>query len=206
MAGLPVGTLLSIRYSSTGASGNRIMLTHWYRCAVQGTSASIDTNLDDLKAWFADNTTADRPAMRYRDCLPNNCFMDYVDVQAVNPVRYAFERATIGVAGAHATPALSDNLSVPLVLKTAFGGRAQLSIKHIGPLPNGTFNDGKVTGAYVGKLSALGDALVATQTDATMGTWLPVIVHPGWTYDFLTGHQSTLDVTTMSRRTVRRGE
>lgn len=190
--------------------GQRIMLTHAYAITTQtiGASDAVATTalLDQMRAGGG----GDVWETLYRACLPPEYILDYWYVQKDEPVRVRAAKVTRSVPGTHASNCFTANQAATITFNAALAGRANLSTKHIGPLPGATnvSADGVLNPLYTAKLQALAVGM-KQQVVAGIGgiVWSPVIAHPApagsWTLivDNIVG----TTVNTMRRRTVGRG-
>jgi len=146
---------------------------------------------------------------RYLACMPINATIQNINSQRVSPAaaRSAYVTNSINAAG-EAAGASTGNLAGIITLTTDFSGRNQISNKHIGPLPDGEYNDGLLDAGYVVTLDALATALLTEiSTDTAQLVVEPVIWHqPGTTADLLVGRRIGDRTGTMRRRTLRVGE
>jgi len=188
----------------------RIMLTHHYAVSFVGSSTNEAVVTNDMVDALRGGGGGDAWETLYRALMPADWTLEYWQVQKIAPVRYAYQKASRGVAGTHAATTETANQSAILTLRTALAGRQDISNKHIGPIPqdaavqvNGTLN-----AAYKTLLGNLGTAMLALLTGPATGTvWYPVVRHntPPNSFTQVLTFATGDTVNTMRRRTVGRG-
>lgn len=184
--------------------GQEIILTQGF--TVVGDFPVITTVSQDLDSINTDlvvgvlNTTLPN----YLACLPGQYTNTAIRSQKVNAVRSAYREIGTGGIGTNANNATVANDSACLTLRGAFAGRAFISNKHIGPVPDASSAAGLLTLAYRLLVSALGVSMIQQWTPTGSGSLLvpSVWANPAANSLFLTAVKVGLQSRVQRRRTV----
>lgn len=189
----------------------RILFTQFYRVS-QPASGSITVVQDLQGIAAAQDGTSDQPLLyNYLGCMANNYVCNAVRVQRVYPTRSVAIDVTRSLTGANTETTDATNLAGVVTLRTAKAGRSQVSNKHIGPLPGGSFTQGNLRPSYQTDLGDLGNAIISPLVTTGFSTLTPIIYHrggdgPSAKYDDMISMLVQTTVRTERRRTLRVGE
>lgn len=203
---IPIGSRVAVSYRYTW-NDQRMLLTLAYNVTA---TASANTVIQDLGT-IAGTFTSVAPLSildRFRTCLPSNATVNFCRVQQIIPSRSVYLDTNINLAGQDLNAASTGNIQLPVTLHTAAGGRNQVSVKKIGPVPDTRYADGAATNAFLTTaITPFAQGLIATQiTLAPAITLVPVVPHPLTVDDPIVGFRLPTRVGVMHRRTVRVGE
>jgi hypothetical protein len=166
---------------------------------------STEDQLVALNALLANPALS--PLVDYLAILGNDVEVVRVNSQLVAPTRSAYVSDLIGQMGTDVNGTPTGNVAATLTMHTPNAGRNQIAIKKIGPLPQGTYSDGGIDGAFAIELATLGAALLTQKSvDGANLILTPCIWHaPTPAADILTNFRVGDRAVTMRRRTLRNG-
>lgn len=187
----------------------RIIMTQWYH--VNADFPVPNTLTQDLQAILAAVAPAGPSdlATPYLALLSADYTLNEIRAQRIFPSRSAYEVNTlVGATGTFAGQCTVACDSAAITLHTPIAGRNQVSVKKVGPCPDGASAAGMITAPYRVLLQTLA---VTMLTDILPGGGLPsltpIIQHPGGIFfDRLTGLRIGTTSRVMNRRVVGRGE
>lgn len=203
-----LGDIIQVSWRGVYAS-QRIILTRSYRVdpgpiAVQPTQTTL-TQINSALAVGGTNPITSS----YLACLPVNYSLLEIRSQVIRPLRSAFfSNFFTGVIGTNVTSTANvGNDSAAVNFRTANGGRNQVSVVKIGPVPSTSAVLGAFNAPYLTALSAFATAYSAAQTIAANSiTITPIIAHPSGTFDAITNFTIGAFSRVIRRRTVGVGE
>lgn len=207
---LAMNDIVMLAFRGT-CSNQRILFTQFYRVS-QPASGSITVVQDLQGIAAAQDGTSDQPLLyNYIGCMANTYTCNAVRAQRVYPTRSVAVDVARSLAGANTQAAEATNLAAVITLRTAKAGRSQVSNKHIGPLPNGSYTLGNISTSYQTDLGDLGNSIIAPLVTAGFSTLTPIIYHkngdgPAAKYDDMISMVVQTTARTERRRTLRIGE
>jgi hypothetical protein len=158
-----------------------IMLTHHYRLSAFPAGATDITVRDRLIDFMRGDAGGDDIwETPYLAAMPQNYELQFWQVQKVRGTRGAYRQYARGTPGLLAVDARTANVAGVVTLKTDFGGRNQISNKHVGPLPDNAvyYTAGSLTALMKGFLTTLQGGLLSFCFAALQGWQFdPVILH-----------------------------
>lgn len=206
---MPVNAGDSVRIQIMGFCFlQRIIVDLTYRCTVGNIVLTTAQVLDELNlqivAAGANNLTTN-----YLKCLPPQYTQEKVRSQVVWPLRSTFrENFTAGAVGTNVNAATVACDSAAITRRTQLGGRNQISVLKLGPVPDGGSAAGLLTVAYTALAGGFGsDTLKTLLLPVSTCQFVPTILTKTGVNNTrdLTGFAVGLESRVMRRRVVGRG-
>jgi len=203
--GIPVGSELLVSIDGTW-SDQQILFTQSYVITQNDSVNTIVSDLNRIGSFFAFGG-AGSLINAYLACMGANYSTEFIRTQVIRQDRSVYVDTPIVLPGTFGGIAQTGNLQFPITLHTDNGGRNQVSVKKIGPAPVGSYQAGEPDPVFLaGPLSVLGTELKSPQqTVGTVTIMLPIVAHPDFDGDLITGVRLPNRVGTMRRRTLRVG-
>lgn len=189
--------------------GQTIILTHHYRC--EGDYNAVTTvaaDLDDIKTNIS-LAGANDIMTSYLACLPPQYTLEELRTQRLKATRSAYRVTTFaGVVGTNVNPATVSCDSAAITLRGDLAGRSRVSVKKVGPCPDGASAAGLITAPYTALLQAFASKLITAFLPIGSGSLLiPIVPHPDLiNFDVLNNFRVGTTSRVMLRRVVGRGE
>lgn len=188
----------------------RVMLVRTYRlqgAAPGGNTLSADYQdiYDQIKAGAVQDIETP-----YLDCLPPSYTLESVRIQAVAPVRYAFQDFLVGDPGSNGNDARVGFSQAAMTFRSIFAGAREHGTCRIGPIPDDVTTAGTLNAAYITNfLTPLAQALEDPIAPATWGlsVVVPVIATPPYLqWSAIASWYIRTTTSTQRTRVVGRGE
>lgn len=186
-----------------------IIATHHYLVSGDYNAVtSVAADLDDIKA----NITlagANDILTSYLACLPPQYTLLELRTQRIRAVRSAFRVTSFaGIVGTNANAATVACDSGAITLRGDLAGRSKVSVKKIGPLPDGASVAGLLTAAQTALHSTWASKLITAFAPIGSGSLMvPIVPHPDLiTFDILNNFLVGTESRVMTRRVVGRGK
>lgn len=153
MAGVNQGDIVQVSVQGL-CLGQMTLATMEYICTASSTSPSYVTAVQNIADNFRTGPI-NSWAAAYVAVAPNNWTLVNVRAQVIYPTRGIFRVSAASTPGGYGSGASTTNVTGVITKRTISGKRWGLGRLHLAPLPNGSFGDGVLTGAYTSLLATL---------------------------------------------------